>query len=117
VILLSTGSEVHIALAAAEQLEQQGMPTRVVSLPSWEIFAAQPKAYRDDVLPPSVTARVSIEAAATFGWDRWVGSGGVMIGLDHFGASAPAERLYQEFGLTAARVVEAARGLLQGGTR
>jgi transketolase len=116
-ILLATGSEVHIALAAAEQLEQQGTPTRVVSLPSWEIFAAQPASYRNEVLPPAVTVRVSIEAAATFGWDRWVGSAGAMIGLDHFGASAPAEKLYQEFGLTAARVVEVTRGLLQGGAR
>ena len=89
----------------------------MVSLPSWEIFAAQPRAHRDDVLPPAVTARVSIEAAATFGWERWVGSAGVTIGLDHFGASAPADKLYQEFGLTAGRVVDAVRGLLQGGTR
>jgi transketolase len=114
VILLATGSEVSIALAAAEILEKEGTPTRVVSMPSWEIFAAQPQSYRDQVLPPRVTARVSMEAAATFGWERWVGSGGRALGLDHFGASAPAERLYQEFGLTAARMAETARALLAG---
>jgi transketolase len=114
VILLATGSEVSIALAAAEILEKEGTPTRVVSMPSWEIFAAQPQAYRDQVLPPSVTARVSMEAAATFGWDRWIGSAGRALGLDHFGASAPAERLYQEFGLTAARMADTARAVLAG---
>ena len=114
VILMATGSEVSIALAAAELLEQEGTPTRVVSMPSWELFAAQPQSYRDQVLPPAVSARVSMEAAATFGWDRWVGGAGRALGLDHFGASAPAERLYQEFGLTAARMAEAARTVLAG---
>ena len=117
VILMATGSEVTIALGAAEILEKEGTPTRVVSMPSWEIFAAEPQSYRDQVLPPSVTARVSMEAAATFGWERWVGSRGTALGLDHFGASAPAERLYQEFGLTSARMAEAARALLAGGAR
>ena len=83
-------------------------------MPSWELFAAQPQSYRDQVLLPAVTARVSMEAAATFGWDRWVGGAGRALGLDHFGASAPAERLYQEFGLTAARMAEAARTVLSG---
>ena len=114
VILMATGSEVSIALGAADLLEKEGTPTRVVSMPSWELFAAQPQSYRDQVLPPAVTARVSMEAAATFGWDRWVGSAGRALGLDHFGASAPAERLYQEFGLTAARMAEVARAVLAG---
>ncbi|HEX7919181.1 MAG TPA: transketolase C-terminal domain-containing protein, partial [Gemmatimonadales bacterium] len=117
VILMATGSEVTIALGAAELLEKEGTPARVVSMPSWEIFAAQPQSYRDQVLPPSVRARVSMEAAATFGWDRWVGDAGKALGLDHFGASAPAERLYQEFGLTSARMADAARALLAGGAR
>ena len=114
VILMATGSEVSVALGAADLLEKEGTPTRVVSMPSWELFAAQPQSYRDQVLPPAVTARVSMEAAATFGWDRWVGSAGRALGLDHFGASAPAERLYQEFGLTAARMAEVARAVLAG---
>jgi transketolase len=107
-ILLATGSEVHLALAAAEQLTASGRRVRVVSLPCWELFEAQPAGYRDQVLPPSVRARVSIEAAATMGWHRWVGDQGITIGLDHFGASAPAERLYQEFGITVDAVIAAA---------
>ena len=110
-ILLATGSEVHIALDAAAVLAAQGHRARVVSLPSWELFDAQPAAYRDEVLPPAVTNRVAIEAAATFGWSRYVGSGGTVLGLDHFGASAPAELLYKEFGLTAERMADAFKRL------
>ena len=105
-ILISTGSEIHIALDAAAQLATQGIRARVVSLPSWELFEAQPASYRDEVLPPRLTVRVAIEAAATFGWSRYVGDRGTVLGLDHFGASAPAEELYREFGLTAERMVE-----------
>ncbi len=111
-LLLGTGSEVHLAVEARKRLEAEGIPTRVVSMPSWEIFAAQPQAYRDQVLPPAVKARVSIEAGVTLGWQRWVGSEGVCIGIDHFGASAPAEILFEKFGLTAERVVETAKRLL-----
>ncbi len=113
VLLLATGSEVELALDAAAQLHQRGIAARVVSMPSWELFEQQEQHYRDSVLPPEVTARVSIEAAATFGWSRYVGSHGVAMGLDHFGASAPADRLYAEFGLTAARVAEVAASLVQ----
>ncbi|HEU4570595.1 MAG TPA: transketolase [Gemmatimonadales bacterium] len=112
-LVIGTGSEVHVALGAAALLERDGIPTRVVSMPSWELFAAQPAAYRDEVLPPAVTARVSVEAAATLGWERWVGSAGRAVGLDHFGASAPADRLYQEFGLTPARVADEVRALVR----
>jgi transketolase len=105
-ILLATGSEVHIALEAATLLAAEGLRARVVSLPSWELFDAQPASYRDEVLPPTLTARVAIEAAATFGWSRYVGTAGAVLGLDHFGASAPAEVLYREFGLTAERMVD-----------
>ncbi len=108
-IVLATGSEVHIALAAVERLQGDGMAVRLVSLPSWEIFLEQDQSYRDQVLPPTVTARVAIEAASSFGWHRWVGDRGLIIGIDHFGASAPAERIYREFGITADRVVEAVR--------
>lgn len=112
VILIGSGSELHLALEARERLEGDGVPTRVVSLPSWRLFSEQSVAYRHRVLPPSVTARVSVEAAATLGWERWVGCDGRAIGLDRFGASAPAEVLYQQLGITTEAVVQAARALL-----
>ncbi len=112
VILLATGTELSLAVTARERLEADGVPTRVVSLPSWYLFSQQGVAYRDSVLPPMVTARVSIEAACTFGWERWVGSGGRAIGLDHFGASAPEEVLYEKFGVTVDAMVGAATQLL-----
>lgn len=112
VILLASGSEVHIAVEARKLLEAEGIPARVVSMPCWELFAAQGPAYIDAVLPPAVKARVSMEAGVTFGWQRWVGDGGTCLGLDHFGASAPAERLYEEFGLTAQHMARAAKALL-----
>jgi transketolase len=104
-IVLATGAEVHLALAAVERLHAEGVQARLVSFPSWELFEAQPEAYRDAVLPPSVRARVAVEAATSFGWHRWVGELGVIIGIDRFGASAPAERLFKEFGFTAERIV------------
>ncbi len=112
VILMGSGSEVHLALDAAETLAKDGIRARVVSMPSWELFAAQDKSYRDSVLPPSVTARVVVEAAARFGWERYVGMDGGFVTLDRFGASAPAETLYEKLGITAARVVEEAKRLL-----
>jgi transketolase len=108
VLLLSTGSEVAIALGARDLLAERGIGARVVSMPSWELFAGQPPSYRDEVLPPSVKARVSVEAAATFGWERYVGDAGEMIGLDRFGASAPYQQLYKHFGITAEAVADAA---------
>ncbi len=114
VILLATGSEVEIALAAAGTLAGAGVAARVVALPSWELFERQEASYRDGVLPPGVTARVSMEAASTFGWDRYVGSAGASIGIDHFGASAPAKVLYREFGITAENMVATALRLLGG---
>jgi transketolase len=86
----------------------------VVSLPCWELFDAQPESYRHQVLPPTVRARVSIEAAATMGWHRFVGDAGVAIGIDHFGASAPADRLFQEFGFTVEAIVAAAEKCVRG---
>ena len=88
-ILIGTGSELQLAFAAAETLEGEGIPTRVVSLPCWERFDAQDQAYRDEVLPPAVRKRVSVEIGVSLGWERWVGDEGAIIGLDHFGASAP----------------------------
>ena len=110
-ILMATGSEVQIALEAAKLLAGEGLRARVVSLPSWELFDDQPAGYRDEVLPPALTRRVAMEAAATFGWSRFVGPGGTVLGLDHFGASAPAEDIYREFGLTAERMADAFKRL------
>jgi transketolase len=108
-ILLASGSEVHIAHEAYKQLMAEGVKTRVVSLPCWELFEEQEPAYRESILPRSVTARISIEAGRTLGWERYTGSFGLNIGVDQFGASAPYEILYEEYGLTAARIVELAR--------
>ena len=112
VILLSTGSEVHIARDAYKTLMNDGVKARVVSMPSWEVFDVQDDEYRESVLPAGVTARVSIEAGVTQGWHKYVGTQGVVIGLDRFGASAPYEVIYEKFGLTPEAVVAAAKGLL-----
>jgi transketolase len=109
VILIGTGSEVAVCLAARQHLAGEGIAARVVSMPSWELFERQGEAYRDQVLPPSVPARVAIEAAATLGWDRYVGPHGVTIGMSGFGASAPVNDLMREFGFTPGNVVEAAK--------
>ncbi|PQM44996.1 Transketolase [Mycobacterium talmoniae] len=111
-ILLATGSEVHLALAAREELQADGVGTRVVSMPCWELFDRQPQRYRDEVLPPSVTARVAVEQASTLGWDRYVGDGGAVIGMHTFGASAPLKQLLDKFGFTSERIVERARECL-----
>ncbi|HYW35989.1 MAG TPA: transketolase [Balneolaceae bacterium] len=112
VILIGTGSEVQLALEAQRKLEADGVHARVVSMPSWELFAEQDQAYQDEVLPPSVKARVSIEAAATLGWERWIGSEGTAIGVDKFGASAPFKKIYENYGITTDRVIEEANKLL-----
>ena len=114
IILIASGSEVHIALQAQTLLATQNVGARVVSMPSWDLFARQPKSYRDEVLPPAINARISIEAGVTFGWERWVGSAGIAMGIDHFGASAPYQTLYEKFGLTAEHVVENANRLMAG---
>jgi len=108
-ILVASGSEVHLAVEARKVLEAEGIPTRVVSMPSWELFEAQPRTYREQVLPPAIQARVSIEAGITTGWQRYAST---CIGLDHFGASAPAEILFEKFGLTVEKVVAAAKAAL-----
>ena len=109
VILLSSGSEVHIAHAAYKTLTAQGIKARVVSLPCWQLFEEQDQAYIDSVLPPSITARVSIEAGVTLGWQKWVGTNGIAIGVDKFGASAPYQKIYEEYGLTPDAMVAAAK--------
>ncbi|GIH94674.1 transketolase [Planobispora siamensis] len=112
VILIGTGSEVELAVKAREILEAEGIPTRVVSMPCVEWFHAQDAAYRQTVLPPAVRARVAVEAGIALGWREFVGDEGVVVSLEHFGASAPYKTLYEQFGLTAERVVAAAKGSL-----
>jgi transketolase len=112
VLLLATGSEVALCIAAHETLAAEGVRSRVVSMPSWELFEHQPKEYKDSVIPPSVTARVSVEQAATLGWDRYVGLTGAKIGMRTFGASAPLQELQAKFGFAPGHVVAAARAQL-----
>ncbi len=111
-ILIATGSEVSLILQAAETLREDGVAVRCVSMPSWELFEAQPRDYQESVLLPNVTARLAVEMGATQGWQRYVGQRGDVLGIDHFGASAPAGKLLQEFGFTAANVVKRAQALL-----
>ncbi len=111
-VLLASGSELHLAVEAAERLEEQGTPTRVVSLPSWFLFSQQDPAYRERVLRPAVRARVAVEAASPFGWARWVGDTGEVVGVERFGASAPWKVIFHEYGITADAVVARARRLL-----
>ncbi len=113
VILIGTGSEVHLALAARGLLRDRGVSSRVVSLPSWELFEEQPESYRAEVLPPEIEARVSVEAAATLGWERYVGLHGAVIGLDRFGASAPGATVLKNLGFTPERVADEAERVLQ----
>jgi len=113
IILMATGSEVDLVLKAAEKLEADGESVRVVSMPCWELFEEQPKSYRDEVLPAAVIKRISIEAGATFGWHKWVGTEGVVMGIDRYGESAPYEEVYDHLGLTVDKIVENAKNLLQ----
>jgi transketolase len=109
VILMGSGSEVQLCVAAYEQLIAQGVKARVVSMPSWALFEQQDQDYKDHVLPPQVTARVSVEQASTLGWARYVGLTGCSIGMETFGASAPLKALQEKFGFTPDRVVVAAK--------
>ncbi|MHB8468384.1 MAG: transketolase [Gaiellaceae bacterium] len=110
-LLLSTGSEVHVALEAAQRLDGEGVRARVVSMPCWELFEAQPAEYRDQVLPPDVKARLSVEAGVAFGWKKWVGDEGDSVSIEHFGASAPGPTVLEKFGYTADNVVARALAL------
>ncbi len=112
VILIATGSEVQLVLEAQKTLAEDKISTRVVSMPSWELFLRQPKKYRDEVLPPDVKARLAVEAGSPLGWRNWVGDGGDIIGISRFGASAPYKEIFKHFGFTVDNVVESARKLL-----
>lgn len=112
VILIGTGSEVQLCMDAQKQLKEENIDARVISMPSWELFEAQNEAYKSSVLPDEVDARVSVEAGATMGWNKWLGAKGVAIGIDQFGASAPYQELMDKFGFTAENVVETAKKLV-----
>jgi len=113
IMLIASGSEVALAVDAYEALTSQGVRARVVSMPSWEIFESQPQSYREEVLPPKVTARVAIEQGSVLGWDRYVGPEGRVIGMKTFGASAPLKELQRKFGFEPERVVSVAKELLE----
>jgi transketolase len=112
IILIGTGSEVQHVIGAYEALVNKGVAARVVSMPSWELFERQSKEYRASVFPRSVTKRIAVEAGVSMGWQKYTGSGGIVIGLDHFGSSAPYEVLMKEFGFTVENVVQQAEQLL-----
>jgi transketolase len=114
VILIASGSELSLAVEAHEQLRAEGVRSRVVSMPSWELFDHQPQEYRDSVLPPEVTARVAVEQGSTLGWERYVGPRGHIIGMKTFGASAPLKELQKKFGFEPDRVAAVAKDLLGG---
>jgi transketolase len=109
VILMGTGSEVALCVEAYERLKAEGVKARVVSMPSWDLFEAQDQAYRDSVLPPQLKARVAVEEASPFGWARYIGLDGAMLGMPTFGASAPAKVVQEFFGFTAQHVMDAAK--------
>ena len=109
VILIGTGSEVALCIDAFEELKRQKIPARVVSMPSWELFEQQDESYRDSVLPPNITARVSVEMGSVIGWDRYAGPTGTKIGMHTFGSSAPLKDLLTKFGFTPAQVLDAAK--------
>jgi len=116
-ILIGTGSELQLAFSAAEALEKEGIRSRVVSLPCFELFEAQDAAYRESILPRASRKRVTIEALSPFGWERYAGDDGVIIGIDRFGASAPAPDIFKAFGITAERVTEIGRAVVREGLR
>ena len=111
-VLMASGSEVTLILAAADRLDQDGIAVRCVSVPSWDLFDAQPPAYRDQVLPPGVTARLGVELGVEQGWHRYVGDRGDILAIDRFGASAPAQVLLEQYGFTVDHVVARAKDLL-----
>ncbi|MFJ5213070.1 transketolase-like TK C-terminal-containing protein, partial [Streptomyces nigra] len=117
VVLIATGSEVHVAVEARERLQADGVPTRVVSMPSVEWFEEQDQGYRDSVLPPSVRARVAVEAGIGLTWHKYVGDAGRIVSLEHFGASADGKVLFQEYGFTAENVAAVARESLAAARR
>ena len=112
IILMASGTELDLIVTAGKQLAADGVGVRIVSMPSWELFLAEGQAYIDEVLPPSIELRLAVEAGVTFGWERWVGNRGLILGVNRFGASAPANKVYKEYGLTVENVVAKAKMLV-----
>jgi transketolase len=112
IILMASGSEVSLIIEAGKRLAAEGVNVRLISFPSWELFAAQDQEYKDSVLMPNVQARLSIEAGISQGWDRWVGDRGTILSIERYGASAPYETIYEKFGLSVENVIDHAKGLL-----
>ena len=112
-ILMASGSEVGLIVAAGERLAAEGVNIRLVSFPSWELFAAESPEYRESVLPPGVTARIAVEAGVSQGWERWVGDRGAIIAINHYGASAPAKSLFENFHFTTDAIIEQASQMLR----
>ena len=112
VILIGTGSEVSLCMKAQDKLKEYGIKARVVSMPGWNLFEAQDQAYRDSILPRNIKKRVVVEAGSSYGWDRWASDEGIIIGIDHYGASAPGDQILKHFGFTAEHVTSAALRLL-----
>ncbi len=113
VLLLASGSEIGIALEAAEKLAAEGVTAQVVSMPCWELFEKQSQEYKDSVIPPLVKARVGIEAGVELGWSKWLGDNGIFIGMSSFGASAPAKICFEKFGITVDNVIKAAKKTIE----
>jgi len=113
IILIATGSEVHATLQAKSLLEAKGIGARVLSMPSWELFAEQPQSYREELLPPAIFARLAVEAASPFGWREYVGERGQVLGIERFGASAPGGVLFEKYGFTPENIAARAAALLR----
>ena len=109
---MASGTEVDLIVTAGEQLAADGVGVRLVSMPSWELFLAEGQSYMDDVLPSSINLRIAVEAGVTFGWERWVGDRGYILGVNRFGSSAPAKKIYKEYGLTVENIITEANILL-----
>ncbi|MBM3137921.1 MAG: hypothetical protein FJZ98_07015 [Chloroflexi bacterium] len=113
IILMATGSEVDLIVKAGEKLAEEGVNVRLVSFPCWSFYEQQPQSYRDAVLDPAIEKRIAVEAGVTLGWERWVGTKGEIMGVDKYGASAPYEKIFEEYGLTADHVYQKAKDLLK----
>jgi transketolase len=113
IILMATGSEVELIIKAGEKLAEEGVNVRLVSFPCWSFFENQSQSYRDAVLDPGVEKRIAVEAGVSLGWEKWVGSNGTIIGVDQYGASAPYEKIFEEYGLTTDQIYKKAKTLLK----
>jgi transketolase len=112
-LLLASGSEVHFAIEAQKQLADDSIAAQVVSFPCWELFEKQDQEYKDSVLPPDVTARIAIEAGVAQGWEKYIGTEGIFVGMSTFGTSAPAKQAFQKFGITTENIIKTAKGLVK----